>query len=78
MSKHNLKEAIYRAEKYLDSDPSMSAYILKDLPEVEEVGHKELMWLLVKGDTGCHKNDLRDTMKQLKAKAEENQNEKED
>lgn len=52
------REAIEQARQHLDGDPLFAACILRDLPEVNEKGLRDLAWLLANGQNYTTKNDV--------------------
>jgi len=41
-------QTIELSKRYLDSDPHLAAFILRDLPEVKELGLDDLAWAMHK------------------------------
>jgi len=40
------------------NEPSLIAYMLRDLPEIKEAGLRDLAWSLASEKWGCHYNDV--------------------
>ena len=66
----DIREIIAQAKEYLDRDhkpypnPSMANYILRDTPEIEAAGLKEMAWAL-HNEGGGHENDVLYLIEQL-------------
>ena len=52
-----LEEYRMRLETGRD-EPSLIAYMLRDLPEIAEAGLRDLAWTLASEEWGCHYNDV--------------------
>jgi hypothetical protein len=51
------RRAINAAKSHLDTDPTLSAFILRDLPEIRQADLDDLAWALHR-DGNVHKNDV--------------------
>jgi hypothetical protein len=47
-----------RESKYLEHDPSLIAFMVRDWDVTEEAGLKDLCWALCRNDSYTHKNDI--------------------
>lgn len=59
-------EDIERAEKHLDTEPDLTAYMIRDLSIAKELKYDDLLGLLASNYYGCHKNDLTDMIGKMK------------
>lgn len=51
--------AIAAARRQLDDDrPSLAAYFLRDLPDTERLGLRDLAWAMASWDAYPHRNDV--------------------
>jgi hypothetical protein len=66
MLSESTKRAIASARRQLDCDPSLAAYILRDVPEFKEIGLDELARLLACDPYVC-RNDVRPMIERLEA-----------
>lgn len=56
-------ELIAQARKHLHRDPGLSAFIVRDCPEAEELELTDLLWSLTK--YWAHRNDVKPLLDQL-------------
>jgi hypothetical protein len=53
-----IREAIKQAKKYLDTDPELAAFIIRDYQEVKDADLFRLAYDLGCGRYNTHKNDV--------------------
>ena len=54
-------------EPYLRNEPELAATLLRNVPEIEKYGLGQLVYLLSKGEYGCHRNDVIGVLELLEA-----------
>jgi len=63
--KERVLTLIEKAKARVDKEPDIAIGILYGLPEIEQAGLSELVYLLDKGDYGCHANDVKGVIELL-------------
>jgi hypothetical protein len=59
MTEHT-KKAIATAQEFLTrDDPATAAFVLRDIPTVEELGLKDYAWSMCRDDSYVHENDVK-------------------
>ena len=51
------QEIIDSARRHLDTDPSICAWIVRELPMTLDAGMNDLAWAMTKDNAYVHKND---------------------
>ena len=70
MLSDSTRRAIASARRQLEHDPSLAAYILRDVPEVKALGLDDLAWQMAR-DPYVNKYDVRYLIVRLEAMGKE-------